>query len=660
LDFALASPSGILQLMSIAARPARRRSALAALALLAAAGAWAAPEFTPASAPSLAALGAPSTSAAPVAASLLLETETIRGGESFLAAVLLEVAEGWHVYGRDEGEGLPTEVEWALPTGFSAGPTLYPELESFAYEGLSGLGMTGRVLLVARISPPAVLEPEAAIAIRARASWLACSYSCVPGGAELEARVTAAAAGDPAHPGPASPAALELRAAYDAAQRASSAARGAAPSASALGLGLALLLAFLGGILLNLMPCVLPVISLKIAGLVRNAAGAEAGIRGRAAAHGLAYGAGILVSFWALAGILLALRSGGAAAGWGFQFQDPRIVALVSAAFFLVSLNFFGVFEVGTRLASLAGGAEGALSRRRAGLAASFASGLFATAAATPCTAPFMGAALGWALAQPPASAFAVFTALGTGMALPYVLVTALPALSKRLPKPGRWMESLRIAMGFPLMAAALWMAYLLVGLSGAGAAFRFLAALLAAGLGAWIWGRWGGYDASRRARAAAAALALILVLGSLIAALAGLGDGRASKVGLQAPAGGADPDSIWESWSSARVEDLLAEGRPVFVDFSAEWCLTCALNEAAVLGTERALAAFRERDVALLKADWTARDDAIARELAAHGRAGVPLYLLYAGDGSPPLVLPELLSVSLLLRALDGIPLKM
>jgi thiol:disulfide interchange protein/DsbC/DsbD-like thiol-disulfide interchange protein len=446
-----------------------------------------------------------------------------------------------------------------------------------------------------------------------------------------------------------------------------------------IGLALALILAFLGGIVLNLMPCVLPVLSLKIAHLVRQVPGGSRG----SLLHGLAYGAGILVSFLALAALLIVLRAGGGAVGWGFQFQDPGVVAALASLFFLISLNLFGVFEIGASLAGAAGNAELALrgaggpgipepaasrsvgARAEGGgapkpgaLLLSFAGGLFATLAATPCTAPFMGAALGWALAQSAPAALSVFAALGLGMALPFVLLSARPGLVKLLPKPGRWTESLRAAMGFPMMGAAIWMLHILGLLSGSGAIARSLAALLVCGLGAWLWGRWGGMDGGRRRRLTAriaAALLVVLGLGYAIAS-AGRSAVKAERGGSGRPEGG----STWEPWSAARVAQLRAEGRPVFVDFSAEWCLSCKLNEAAVLGREAVLSRFREGGVALLKADWTARDEAIAAELASHGRAGVPLYLLY-GSGSPePLVLPEILTARVLRETLEeaGVPL--
>jgi thiol:disulfide interchange protein len=411
----------------------------------------------------------------------------------------------------------------------------------------------------------------------------------------------------------------------------------------------AVVLAFLGGLLLNLMPCVLPVLSLKVLSLVRNA---QAG-RKSALAHGLVFSAGVLVSFWLIAGLLVALRAGGQLLGWGFQFQSPGLVAAVALLFFLVALNLFGVFEIGVRLTRAGAGAAG-----REGWAGSFLSGLLATAVATPCTAPFMGSALGWALSQPVLSSFAVFTALGAGMALPYVVLSAAPGLVKRIPKPGRWMETLRQAMGFPMMATVVWMASVLLSLSGTAALFLLLAAFVAAAAGAWVWGRWGTAERSRGARVAAGVIALILVAGSGVF-LVTRAEQAAGRAGAPRTSPGLSPQSVeaWEAWSPERLAALRAEGRPVFVDFSAEWCLTCKVNESVTLGRKAVMDGFRERGVALLKADWTDRNDTIASAIAGYGRAGVPLYVLYGPGAKDPVILPEVLTPAIVRAALEKLP---
>ena len=410
---------------------------------------------------------------------------------------------------------------------------------------------------------------------------------------------------------------------------------------------IALALAFVGGILLNLMPCVLPVVSLKILSFVRTSR--ERG--GSAFRHGLLFVAGVLVSFWAIAAILVGLRAGGQLVGWGFQFQSPAVVAVTASLFFLIALNLLDVFELRLpiRVAALsAGGGAGA-----------FLSGLLATAVATPCTAPFMGGALGYALTQPPAVGLGVFTALAAGLAAPYLLLSAIPGLVSRIPKPGRWMVTLRQILAFPMLGAVIWMLYVLDTLSGFPALMTLLCALLLAGLGAWIYGRWGGLDRSLPSRFISASLAAVLVLGG--AAFSAVTSGSAptataARAATRVAAGvaaTADP-AAWESWSPQRVAELQAAGTPVFVDFTAKWCLTCQVNERVALRSPAITRAFRQAGVATLQADWTDRSDAIARTLATFGRAGVPVYALYPRGSASPVLLPELLTPGVVREALD------
>ena len=410
---------------------------------------------------------------------------------------------------------------------------------------------------------------------------------------------------------------------------------------------LALVLAFAGGLLLNLMPCVLPVLSLKVLSFVRSA---DAG-RGGSLRHGLLYSAGVLISFWLIAGILVALRAGGQLLGWGFQFQDPVVVAITAAVFFLVGLNLFGVFEVGSSITAVAARAGG--GQRGFG---AFVSGLLATAVATPCTAPFMGGALGYALTRPVPVAFGIFTALALGMAAPYLVLSAFPALVRRLPKPGRWMETLRQVMGFPMMGAVIWMIFVLQALAGASGVIALLSALLVAGAGAWVWGRWGEISRSGGVRIAAACVALVLALGGPGAATVFLRSSAPSRSAAEAATPSPDPQAgdPWQAWSPERVAQLRRQGVPVFVDFTARWCLTCQVNERVALDNPAVRDRFRSLGVTTLRADWTDRSEPIARALAEQGRAGVPLYLLYAPGATEPVILPEVLTPGIVLAALD------
>jgi thiol:disulfide interchange protein/DsbC/DsbD-like thiol-disulfide interchange protein len=413
------------------------------------------------------------------------------------------------------------------------------------------------------------------------------------------------------------------------------------------GLLVALLLSLAGGMILNLMPCVLPVLSLKVIAIARDAGET----RGRRLSHALLYTAGVVASFVALGAVIIAVRGAGRLVGWGFLFQDAGVVAVTSLVFFLVGLNLFGVFEVGTP-AGAGAAASGAAGVRAPGLRA-LASGFFAAAVATPCTAPFMAAALGFALTQPAAAGLLVFAALGIGMALPIVLVASLPRIAGRMPRPGRWMETLRQLMGFPMMAAAVWMLSVAAALRGADAVIGIAAAMTAAGLGAWLWGRRAA-AAGRGARRAALAAGTLIVGAALVFAallprlLPGEDSGDPSARSTSAAA------AEWGTWSPARVEDLRSQGRAVLIDFTARWCLTCQVNEAGTLRNAEVLAAVRAKDVTLLRADWTDGSDEIARALSGYGRAGVPVYVLYSPGEADPVLLPELLTPRAVLAALS------
>jgi thiol:disulfide interchange protein DsbD len=416
----------------------------------------------------------------------------------------------------------------------------------------------------------------------------------------------------------------------------------AAPGGRPGRLLVALLASFAGGFLLNLMPCVLPVLSLKVMGFVRH--GVET--RRQTWHHGLAFAAGVLVFFWVLAGALIALRAGGEQIGWGFQLQSPAFVVFLAGLFFLMGMNFFGVFEVGESLT-----AAGGLAARRMGLASSFWSGALATVAASPCTAPFMGSALGFALTQPPALALAVFTSLGLGMAFPYLVLARFPALLRFVPRPGPWMDGFRQLMGFGLMATVVYLCWLLGRQAGVNTMTLLLACLLLIAAGAWIYGLSQRAEASPRRRlarlTAAGLVAVSLVLGM---ARAQAGERQAAgPAGTVVTSGGV----AWEPFSPERVAELRASGRPVFVDFTADWCLTCMVNEKVALERPAVEARFRELGIAALRADWTLKDERITRALAEHGRQGVPLYVFYPGDGGPVRVLPEVVTPEIVLEAL-------
>ena len=405
-------------------------------------------------------------------------------------------------------------------------------------------------------------------------------------------------------------------------------------------------LALAGGLMLNLMPCVLPVLAVKGLGLVQHSTGRSAQLR----IHGLTYTAGVLVSFAVVAGALIALRAGGEQLGWGFQLQSPAFVTLLAWLFFAVGLSFSGVIVVGGRFAGV-----GQALAARSGYGGSFAAGALATVAATPCTAPFMGAAVGFAIAQPWPIALLVFEALGLGLALPYLLLTFVPAWSRLLPKPGAWMARLKQLLAFPLYASAAWLVWVVsqqAGPHGVGAA---LAGLVLIAFASWLHQALGGVRALWRHAATwtVAALLPLSIVG--IFALGPLGAGTPSPA-READAGGR---LGWEPFTPERLAALRAAGKPVFVNFTAAWCVTCLVNERVALRSPAIADMFAKKGVVVLKADWTNRDPAITQVLASLGRSGVPLYVLYrpgAEMGTEPTVLPQILTEGAVIDALDKI----
>ncbi len=405
-------------------------------------------------------------------------------------------------------------------------------------------------------------------------------------------------------------------------------------SSADLGLWTALALAFFGGALLNLMPCVFPVLSIKLLGLAQ-----QAGDRASLRTHALAYGVGVVLSFVALAAALLALRAAGSAIGWGFQLQEPGVVFVLALVFFALGLNLMGAFEFGNLLPQRLAG-----WRAERPAADAFGSGVLAVVAASPCTAPFMGAALGYAVTQSPALALGVFAALGLGMALPYVLLVLLPGWRDRLPRPGVWMLRLKQLLAFPMFATVVWLVWVLGQQAGVDGAAKALMALVGLAFLVWLAGL-------PPARALAGRLLGTL---ALVALLAWTWPG-ASAPALAAQAGAApavSTDAAWQVYDEAAIARHVADGKPVFVDFTAAWCVSCQVNKRLVLRTDATMRAFADAGVVLMRADWTNRDARITEALARLGRNGVPVYLLIR-PGKEPLLLPEILTDRLVTEAL-------
>ena len=401
--------------------------------------------------------------------------------------------------------------------------------------------------------------------------------------------------------------------------------------------------AFLGGLLLNLMPCVFPVLFLKGLALVNSGNEEKHKLR----AHGFVYTAGILVSFWALVALLLGLRAAGATLGWGFQFQSPVFLSLMAALLFFLGLSLAGQFEIGLTLTS----AGGSLAAKQ-GYAGSFFTGVLAVVVATPCTAPFMGAAIGYALAKPAAVTFAVFTALALGLAAPYVALTLQPAWTRLLPKPGVWMDILKQAVAVPIFGTVIWLAWVIAGAYGAGLLLALLSEFLLLAIAGWFLGRW----PAKRWATAFAVLIVAVVAAACVAAPKEFA-ATPSSAPAASSSGSAAAGGTWQPWSADAVQHALATGQPVFVDFTASWCLSCQVNERVALDRPEVVQALASANVALFRADWTREDPAITQALTDLGRSGVPVYALYTPGQSAPTLLPQVLTPGIVTDALANLP---
>lgn len=575
---------------------------------------------------------------APKKASFVLNADrtAYEPGTTVRLAALVSIDRGWHVNSHKPNLEylIPTELDVHLPEGWAKETVRYPAggLQTFAFSPEPLSVYDGDVIFVTEIQVPAGAKPGP-LPLRASLRFQACDHAqCLPpttseaklelkigpGGAsqhdDLFEKATAALAAPAVATGGPPPAAGEAGA--DAAK---------APAPPQRGLFGLLLLAVLGGLILNAMPCVLPVLSLKIFGLVRSAGHG----RSEVTRSTLATAAGILFSFWLLAGAAVAARSAGLAVGWGVQFQRPGFVTFLAVVVVLFCLNLWGLFEIGlpSWLARVGG------SGPREGVAGHFASGLFASLMATPCSAPFLGTAVGFALGQTAGVIFAIFTALGLGMALPYLLVAAAPGLARLLPKPGTWMETVRGLMGFLLAGSAVWLFFILS--SQVSPSRLALIQLSLLGLALFVWMR-------HRTAYSGAFLPRLATLGAAATVAAGLAFAISTSGNAETPpsvqAAGTESagEIAWQPFDRARAEALAKGGELVFLDVTAAWCVTCKVNENLILNTPEVSAAFKEHNVIPMKADWTNYDKAIGELLAEHGRYGIPFYMLYRPGGTP------------------------
>lgn len=597
-----------------------------------------------------------------VNATLIADTTAIESGKSYRLGVLFTMDDDWHIYWHTPGEtGLPTEIEWALPEGFSAGPLHWPTPEEFNDSGIKAKGYGHEVLLFTTITPPENI-PAGEIVLTANTSWLVCKAdgSCIPGDAELTLAlpVGVAAASDQAPvfdryasrvsadsataPTPEATPAETTQTPEDTRPE-----NGNVPkvegqlfsflpndwnSSASVSLPLMLLFAFLGGLILNIMPCVLPVLSIKVLSFVRQADQDPK----RIFKLGLAFTAGVFVSFLALALVVVLARGAGGQVGWGFQMQEPRFVIIMSAVVLAFGLSLFGVFEIelpGSAIHNVEG------LQHREGPTGAFFNGVLATALATPCTAPMLGPALGFAFTQSSAMIFVFFAAIAGGLSLPYLLLSAQPKWMKFIPKPGNWMNTFKQFMGFLLLATVVWLMSVLGSQTGSEGVVWTLAFLTCVALACWLIGIGTDLRATRN-RKLFTTIAAVLVLGNGYFYFVENYLGSLKR----AETGGVQVAEIqWQPFSLELIEQNAAEGKTMFVDFTADWCVTCKINEKTALASSDIVKAFEDQGIVPIKADWTNKDPVIGEALKLFGRSGVPLYVIFPGERpSEPILLPD------------------
>jgi suppressor for copper-sensitivity B len=568
---------------------------------------------------------------------LTADRTAYEAGSPAQVAALVTIEPGWHVNSHKPTFDylIPTELDLELPESWAAETVRYPkaEMQTFAFADQPLAVYDGSVVIVGKLEVP-VATAQGPVPIRAKLRYQACNDSqCLPPvTTEAELQLTIGSGGKPQHEDLFGQAVAA--GGGEEGPKAGAGDAGAAPQKA--GVAAMLLLAVLGGLILNAMPCVLPILSLKVFGLVRSAGHG----RREVVSGALATAVGILVSFWALGAAAIAARAAGAAVGWGVQFQRPGFVAFLAVVVVLFCLNLWGLFEIPLpqRLARLGGAGP------REGLAGHFTSGLFATLMATPCSAPFLGTAIGFALGQEAPLILAIFTAVGIGMALPYLLIAAAPGIARVFPKPGAWMDTVRGAMGFLLAASAVWLFYVLASQVSPEQLAAVQLGLLGLGLFTWLQHKVASGRGLRRLAAAGVAAAAVITL------VAASTEGNAAGVNLAEKPTGLIP---WTAFDRSKAESLSSEGQIVFVDVTADWCFTCKVNERLVLETPEVAKAFEEHQVLPMKADWTNRNDEITNFLAEHGRYGIPFYLLYR-PGQEPHVFSELLTKETLVAAVQ------
>ncbi len=533
----------------------------------------------------------------PIAPTLLLEEAS--EGNSAKIGVHFKIADGWHIYSRSPGDiGLPTTIDWSSNEPVVLVDPEWPTEEAFDYQGISSSGYSGEATVWSTLKATSKTSPPLAH-IEARVSWLACKDECIPGEVTLLQDVP-----------------LQSMTRVSLTKLSNGAPPATTSVVSALSVEFLLIVwgAFLGGIILNVMPCVFPVLSLKIMGLTMTHD--SRGMR----IHALAYGAGVLTSFWTLAILLNSMRSFGSTVGWGFQFQHPGFVFSLMLIVFVLSLNMLGLFDYGHGIQKRAGSIKVA-----DGATGAFLSGVLATALATPCTGPFMGSAIAAALSMSNLMTLLVFSSLGAGLALPYMVLCWYPAWRCFLPRPGAWMNLFKQALAIPLSLTVLWLIWILEFQIGVNGISRVVVSLFIVGLACWGLGRLSNPSSSRLRQRLVTLGALVACIGAVL-----VGTPWSGYVADSSIATASSSSLVWEKFSSERLSTLRATGVPVVVDFTAAWCVVCQVNERRVFAAPDIVDPLVRDGLVFMKADWTKQDPEISSELALHGVVGIPFVVVY------------------------------
>ncbi len=643
-------------------------------------------------------------------ASILSDVSAIHAHETFWVALHIKMQSGWHTYWKNPGDsGMAPDVNWTLPKGFTAGELQFPAPDRMAFGDMVDYGYENDAWLLTPVTAPTIVNGKAVSILALKARWLVCKDICIPETGEFALSLSAAVPLSPAEPSPDAgtidgmvgrlPSAVTRKADFyvsdnkiyfslpvtgialssiknaeffpgpsgfiinNAAQEYKAnnqkihftleaekvtlpgKANGvvslfldngmrkdftielqqAAGAPNSLSDVLkAVVFALIGGLILNLMPCVFPILSFKALAIVRKAAKHPREIK----AHGFAYTAGVIVSFIALAAVLIAVQQSGRSIGWGYQMQSPTFVAILTVIFFFVGLNLSGFYEMPALFGNF-GGAAAAQDN----LFGSFITGMLAVLVATPCTAPFMAPAVGFALTQEAMVVILVFISLGVGLALPFLLISLFPSLVSCLPKPGEWILTLRQTLAFPLYLSAVWLFWILVREVGGDVAIIVLLGIIFLVFALWL---------NKFSARSTTFLALLVATASIFAMI--------QFMRITPPAAPAEVNA--ESFSTARLDALRKEGKAVFVDATADWCITCKVNESFVLSSRKIHNAFAGKHITYMIADWTHGDKEITRYLQSFGRAGVPIYVYYP-PGKDPIVLPQVLTKSLILNTI-------